>query len=165
MPLVEPLEYAEVKKVRDFVIAIDTSASCRGNVVKQFLQRTYDILKNSGSFFSHINVHIIECDAAVREDIKITNDSEFDDFIKNGKLTGFGATDFRPVFEYIDELVDEGAFENLKGLIYFTDGYGIYPEHMPDYDVIFAFVDEDEHRAPVPIWAMKVIIDSDEEIK
>ena len=165
MPLVEPLEYAEVKKVRDFVIAIDTSASCRGNVVKQFLQRTYDILKNSGSFFSHINVHIIECDAAVREDIKITNDAEFDDFIKNGKLTGFGATDFRPVFDYVDELIDEGAFDNLKGLIYFTDGYGIYPEHMPDYDVIFAFVDEDEHRAPVPIWAMKVIIDSDEEIK
>ena len=87
--------------------------------------------------------------------------SNFDDFIKNGKLTGFGATDFRPVFAYVEQLKQEGEFENLKGLIYFTDGYGVYPERMPDYDVIIAFLDEDEHRAPVPSWAMKVIIDSD----
>jgi len=161
MPLVEPLEYAEVKKVKEFVIALDTSSSCRGKVVQGFLQRTYDILKKSGSFFNRVNVHIIECDATIQEDIKITSDEDFDDFIKNGKLTGFGATDFRPVFAYVEQLKQEGEFENLKGLIYFTDGYGVYPERMPDYDVIFAFLDEDEHRAPVPNWAMKVIIDSD----
>lgn len=161
MPLVEPLEYAEVKKVKEFVIALDTSSSCRGKVVQGFLQRTYDILKKSGSFFNRVNVHIIECDATIQEDIKITSDEDFDDFIKNGKLTGFGATDFRPVFAYVEQLKQEGEFENLKGLIYFTDGYGVYPERLPDYDVIFAFLDEDEHRAPVPNWAMKVIIDSD----
>ena len=37
MPLVEPLEYKDSKKVREFVIAIDTSASCRGALVKSFL--------------------------------------------------------------------------------------------------------------------------------
>ena len=78
-----------------------------------------------------------------------------------GKLKGFGATDFRPVFEYVDKLTKQGEFENLKGLIYFTDGYGIYPERMPDYDVIFAFLDEDENRAPVPPWSMKVVLESD----
>ena len=30
MPLVEPLEYKDSNKIRDFVIALDTSASCRG---------------------------------------------------------------------------------------------------------------------------------------
>lgn len=161
MPLVEPLEYRESKKVKEFVIALDTSASCRGAVVREFLNKTYSILKGRENFFSKINVHIIQCDNAVQQDTKITKDEDFEVFMKNGRLQGFGGTDFRPVFEYVDNLREQGKFENLKGLIYFTDGYGIYPERMPDYDVIFAFLEEDEHRAPVPPWAMKVIFESE----
>ena len=161
LPLIEPLEYKEAHKVKEFVIAIDTSASCRGAVVKAFLQKTYSILKGSENFFHKINVHILQCDNEVRSDTKITGDDDFEKFMQYGKLTGFGATDFRPVFTYIEELKKQGEFENLKGLIYFTDGYGIYPERMPDYDVIFAFLDEDEHRAPVPPWSMKVVLESD----
>lgn len=78
------------------------------------------------------------------------------------EIKGFGSTDFRPVFDYVDMLKEKGEFEDLKGIIYFTDGYGIYPEHMPDYDVIFAFLNEDEMRQPVPAWAMKVIIEDSE---
>lgn len=162
MPLVEPLEYKETRKVKEFVIAIDTSASCRGSVVQAFLQRTYSILKGTENFFRKINVHIIQCDNEVQSDTKITCDEDFEHFIKYGKLNGFGATDFRPVFEYVGKLRAQGEFENLKGLIYFTDGYGIYPERMPDYDVIFAFLDEDENRAPVPPWSMKVVLESEE---
>ena len=161
LPLIEPLEYKETKKVREFVIAIDTSASCRGAVVRAFLQKTYSILQSSENFFHKVNVHIIQCDNAVQSDTKITSEADFKQFLKNGKLTGFGATDFRPVFAYIEELKGRGEFENLKGLIYFTDGYGIYPEKMPDYDVIFAFLDEDAHRGPVPPWSMKVILERD----
>ncbi len=160
LPLIEPLEYKEVNKVKEFVIAIDTSASCRGSVVRAFLQKTYDLLKGSENFFTKINVHIIQCDSEVQSDTKITNDDEFDTFMKYGKLQGFGSTDFRPVFDYVYELKARGEFEDLKGLIYFTDGYGIYPERMPDFDVIFAFLDEDENRAPVPPWSMKVILES-----
>lgn len=161
LPLIEPLEYKESQKVREFVIAIDTSASCRGPVVKAFLQKTYSILKGSENFFHKINVHIIQCDREVQSDTKITSDEDFETFMHYGKLKGFGATDFRPVFEYVDRLEGQGEFENLKGLIYFTDGYGIYPERMPDYEVIFAFLDEDENRAPVPPWSMKVVLESD----
>jgi predicted metal-dependent peptidase len=162
LPLIEPLEYKEANKVREFVIAIDTSASCRGPIVKAFLQKTYSLLKDSENFFSKINVHIVQCDSEVQSDMKITCDEDFDKFIKYGKLNGFGSTDFRPVFSYVEELRQKGEFENLKGLIYFTDGYGIYPERMPDYDVIFAFLDEDENRAPVPPWSMKVVLESEE---
>lgn len=162
MPLIEPLEYKETTKVREFVIAIDTSASCRGPIVKAFLQKTYSILKSSENFFHKVNIHIIQCDNQVQSDTKVTNDEEFETFMKYGKLNGFGATDFRPVFAYVDQLMAAGEFENLKGLIYFTDGYGIYPEKMPGYDVIFAFLDEDENRAPVPVWSMKVILESEE---
>lgn len=160
--LIEPLEYKESNKVKEFVIAIDTSASCRGAVVKAFLRKTYSILKGSENFFHKINVHIIQCDNQVQSDAKITNDDDFEAFVKYGKLNGFGATDFRPVFDYVEKLKEQGEFDNLKGLIYFTDGYGIYPERMPDYEVIFAFLDEDENRGPVPPWSMKVILESGE---
>lgn len=162
LPLVEPLEYKEMNKVKEFVIAIDTSASCRGAVVRAFLRKTYSILKSGENFFHKINVHIIQCDNEVQSDTKITGDEDFDAFMRHGKLTGFGATDFRPVFEYIEALRSQKEFEDLKGLIYFTDGYGIYPERMPDYSTIFAFLDEDESRPQVPSWSMKVVLESDE---
>lgn len=162
LPLIEPLEYREEAKVREFVIALDTSASCRGPLVKAFLQKTYSLLKSSENFFRRINVHIIQCDSQVQSDTKITNDEDFEAFIRYGKLTGFGATDFQPVFEYVEQLKEQGEFENLKGLIYFTDGYGIYPQRMPDYQVIFAFLNEDENRGPVPPWSMKVVLEEEE---
>ncbi len=161
LPLIEPLEYKESHRVKEFVIAIDTSASCRGEIVKAFLNKTYSILKSGENFFHRMNVHIIQCDNQVQEDTKITCQEEFDIFLRQGRLTGLGATDFRPVFDYVDNLRERKEFENLKGLIYFTDGYGIYPERMPDYQVIFAFLGEDENRAPVPSWSMKVVLEEE----
>lgn len=162
MPLIEPLEYRDAKKVKEFVIALDTSASCRGSVLQGFLRKTYSILKGTEHFFQKINVHIIQCDSEIRSDAKITCEEDFDAFIKNEKLKGFGSTDFRPVFDYVDHLLAEGEFENLKGLIYFTDGYGVYPQRMPDYDVIFAFLQDDDQLKAVPPWAVKVILNEDE---
>lgn len=162
MPLIEPLEYKETKRVREFVIAIDTSASCRGEIVKAFVNKTYEILKGQENFFSHVNVHIVQCDSSVKSDTKIENVADLQEFIAHGEIKGFGSTDFRPVFSYVEELLAHGEFENLKGLIYFTDGYGIYPERMPGYDVIFAFLNEDETRQPVPGWAIKVVLEQEE---
>lgn len=121
MPLIEPLEYKEVKKIKEFVIAIDTSGSVSGDLVQTFLRKTYNILKSSESFFEQVNIHIIQCDSVIQKDHKITNEEEFDDYIGKMVLKGFGGTDFRPVFDYVDSLKD---FNNLKGLIYFTDGWG-----------------------------------------
>ena len=162
MPLVEPLEYRDTKKVKEFVIAIDTSASCRGKIVQGFLQKTYSIMKSAESFFTRVNIHIVQCDSEVQSDTAITCDGDFEEFIRTGKLTGFGATDFRPVFSYVDALIEQGNFENLRGLIYFTDGYGVYPERMPAYDVIFAFLNEDERRPSVPHWALPVVLEEEE---
>ena len=44
-------------------------------------------------------------------------------------------------------------------MIYFTDGYGIYPENPPGYDCMFVFDREDEFRPPVPGWAYVTIFD------
>lgn len=158
MPLIEPLEYKEVRKVKEFVIAIDTSASCRGDLVRAFLKKTYSILKQSESFFTQVNVHIIQCDSQIQSDTRITCDEDFEAFMKTGKLWGFGSTDFRPVFDYVMEQIEKHEFENLKGLIYFTDGYGIYPEFMPPFETIFAFLNEDDQKPKVPVWAIEVVL-------
>lgn len=162
MPLVEPLEYKDNKKVREFVIAIDTSASCRGPLVKAFLRKTYEMLCGEDSFFRKMNVHIIQCDNEVQKDTKITSRDDLEYFLLNEKLTGFGSTDFRPVFTYVNELLRKGEFENLKGLLYFTDGYGVYPEAMPPYDVMFVFLDNGDTGPEVPPWAVKVLLDDEE---
>ena len=159
LPLVEALEYKEQKKVREFVIVLDTSASTRGELVKGFLSQTYDILKLSESFFTKLKLHIIQADREVRKDTVITSEDEFEDYLKNLKITGFSGTDFRPAFAYVNELVEKKEFENLKGLIYFTDGYGVYPETAPPYETIFAFLYEDDNAPKIPPWAIKVVIE------
>ena len=158
VPLIEPLEYKEVKKVKDFVIAIDTSGSVQGELVERFITKTYNILSLQESFFTRINVHIIQCDMAVQKDDKITSRREFDDYIKDIHIYGFGGTDFRPVFEYVDELLLQGEFTDLKGLIYFTDGYGFFPKKIPEYETAFVFIDDDYSHPDVPVWAIKLVL-------
>lgn len=162
MPLVEPLEYKDANKIKDFVIAIDTSASCRGELVHAFLEKTYQIMQDSENFFKKINVHIIQCDNEVQSDTRITDREDFDKFLTSGKLRGFGSTDFRPVFQYVDRLLKAGEFTSLKGLIYFTDGYGIYPEQMPDYDTAFVFLDDNGDAPNVPPWAIKIVLETEQ---
>ena len=51
MPLIEPLESRESKKIRDFVIVLDTSESTAGALVKQFLRETFALLRAGDNFF------------------------------------------------------------------------------------------------------------------
>ena len=164
LPLVEPLEYRDINKIKEFVVAIDTSGSCRGEVVQAFLNKTYGILKSSENFFRKVNIHIIQCDSEVRRDTKITNDEDFEAFMKEGQLEGFGSTDFRPVFTYVNQAIENGEFENLKGLIYFTDGYGVFPERKPPYpyDTAFVFLEDDYEKPPTPPWAIKLVLPVEE---
>lgn len=162
MPLVEPLEYKEVKRVKEFVVAIDTSGSVAGDTVQRFVQKTWNILKTTESFFTKINLHIIQCDATIQEDAKITTQEAFDNYIETMQIHGLGGTDFRPVFSYVDWLQEKKEFTNLKGLIYFTDGFGTFPEQMPDYETAFVFLDEELNNYDVPPWAMKLVLQKDE---
>ena len=162
MPLVEPLEYQEIQKIRDFVIAIDTSASCKGSLVRGFLRKAWAILRTEDSFFRETNIHIIQCDNAVQTDTVIRKEEDLETFLKEGKLTGFGATDFRPVFEYVDRLCSEKELTNLKGLLYFTDGYGIYPERMPEYQTAFLFLKDDAAAPTPPPWAIRILLEEEQ---
>ncbi len=159
MPLIEPLEYTDEKKIRDFVIVIDTSASCRKGLVEDFLKKTVQILGNMGSFFTKVNIHLLQCDDQVRSDTVITDLGNIDELLEKMEIRGLGATDFRPAFAYVDKLIEEKKLTNLRGLIYFTDGYGVYPEAEPAYKSLFVFTREDESRPAVPVWAAKVVLE------
>ena len=159
MPLIEPLEYKESKKISEFVIAIDTSGSVQGELVQKFLDSTYSILMSKENFFNKINIRIIQCDDKIEDEFEVHSKDDFDEFIKNIKFKGFGGTNFCPVFERIAELKASGEFTNLKGVIYFTDGYGKYPSKKPDCETAFIFLDYDSERPKVPPWAMGVVID------
>ena len=162
MPLIEPLEYREVKRIRDFVIAIDTSGSTSGELVQKFLTKTYNILESTESFFSRVNLYIVQCDAMIQEAVRITKKKDFDDYLKHMTIRGLGGTDFRPVFSYVDQLIREKAFTNLKGMIYFTDGYGTFPQQKPDYQTAFVFIRDEFNNPDVPPWAIKLILEKDE---
>lgn len=162
MPLIEPLETKESKRIEEFVIVIDTSMSCSGELVRKFLEETYSVLAQSESFFKKVNIHILQCDDAVRQDVKIENEGQLKAYMEHLELHGMGGTDFRPAFAYVEQMIRSGKFEKLKGMIYFTDGYGAFPVKMPPYDTAFVFMKENYTDVDVPPWAIKIILDEEQ---
>lgn len=162
MPLIEPLEYKDAFRVREFVIALDTSASTGVGLVRSFVEKTYNMLMQSENFFTKVNIHIVQCDMKVQQVTKITTASEFGDYLDSFKIRGLGGTDFRPVFQYVDDLLERGEFSNLGGLLYFTDGQGVYPERPPAYKTAFVFLDDEGSDFDVPPWGIKLILESED---
>ncbi len=159
MPLIEENEFREVKKIQELVIAIDTSASCKDVLVQKFLNETAAILLGKENFFQQIKICVIQCDNQVQRTDFIEKTEEMNNYSSEIHVEGGYGTDFRPVFEEIDRLKAEGKFENLKGLIYFTDGYGEFPTEPTPYDTAFVFAqDEDYDDENVPDWAMKLYV-------
>jgi len=161
MPLIEPLETREVKRISDFVVAIDTSMSTSGDLVRQFLSYTYGILKDTESFFRQINLYIIQCDDQIRAEQHIRSARELADYMEHFTLIGQSATDFRPVFDRVTELQKVGAFHRLRGILYFTDGLGIYPSKRPPYDAAFVMLAGQGYPERVPPWGIRVVLDPD----
>lgn len=158
MPLIEPLEYKELKRIREFVIVIDTSASVEGDTVQRFLQKTYNIFKQEETYFKTFTIYIIQADAKIQDIAIIKNQADFDAYINNLSIKGLGGTDFRPAFEYVNNLIKDKKFINLKGLIYFTDGFGEFPANMQSYKTAFVFLDDELNNYDVPSWAIKLVL-------
>lgn len=160
LPLVEPLETREERRVREFVVVIDTSQSVSGDAVRRFVDETAAILKSTETFARKVHLRILQCDAQVQAEDVITDTVQLEEWGRHLELRGFGGTDFRPAFRHVDALVAAGAFEDLGGLVYFTDGWGTYPEWRPPYKVAFAFYDSDHRPDDVPPWAVQVELDA-----
>lgn len=161
MPLIEPLESRESKKIQELVVAIDTSYSTSGELVENFLRETFTILNQKNSFFGKFKVRILQCDNQVRMDEVVENEKDMERLLEKFTVLGGGSTDFRPVFSYVNELIEQGSIGKLGGLLYFTDGKGTYPKKRPDYKTAFLFLEDFDEEA-VPPWAMRLKLEPEE---
>ena len=159
MPLIEPLEYREERRIDALVIVIDTSGSCARGLTRRFLELVRGLLAETGLFFRRFNLHIIQCDAEVQRDDLICDMRSFERYIERLEVIGGGGTDFRPALQHIDELRAQGRLCGLKGVLYFSDGRGIYPAQAPDYEVTFVFLKHRFDAIDTPAWVRRLVID------
>jgi len=104
-----------------FSVAIDSSGSVDEELLNEFLSELNSIMNTIPNY----EITLLICDDKIRE-IKTFYSGDILEF----DLDGGGATDFKPVFEYIQEnLID------TKLLLYFTDLDGTFPLDEPNYDV------------------------------
>lgn len=153
--LVEHPEYSEARKLQELVIAIDTSGSCKIDTVRRFMEEVYRIFCDGENFFHKMNVYILQCDLAVQDVAYITCEKEWKEYMEHLVIHGRGDTDFQPVFRYVEGLRREKKLKNLKCLMYFTDGDGIYPAEKTDYQTAFIFYHKKDGYQKAPAWAQK----------
>ena len=158
MPLVEPLEYTEVRRLEELVIAMDTSGSCSAEIVGKFLAETYKILASQENFFRKMKVYFIQCDCIVQDVTVISSREDWMDYAKKIRIQGRGGTDFTPVFDYVKMLRETRELKDLKALLYFTDGDGFYPSATPEYETAFVLLKDTGHPELVPKWARTLLI-------
>lgn len=158
MPLVEPLEYREVRRLEELVIAMDTSGSCSLEIVGKFLAETYKILASQENFFRKMKVYFIQCDCIVQDVTRIESREDWLDYAKKIRIQGRGGTDFTPVFDYVKTLRETRELKDLKALLYFTDGDGCYPSAPPEYETAFVLLKDTGHPELVPKWARTLLI-------
>ena len=158
MPLIEPVETREVRKIDEFVIVIDTSMSVSGQLVRSFLEQTYHVLSETESFLHKVNIRILMCDQQVLSDQKIESQKDLENYMNHVQLIGEGGTDFRPAFAYVEDLIQKKQFLSLRGLLYFTDGKGICPKKKPPFETAFIFCGEDYDDSALPPWAIRLVL-------
>lgn len=159
MPLIEENEYRDARKIEKLVLAIDTSASCKDILVQKFLNQAAGILSDRDGFFRRVEVHILECDDRIRQDIVLHDVAELEHYSRGFSLRGGYGTDFRPVFSEVERRMRDGGLSGLRGLLYFTDGYGSYPQRPTPYRTAFVFPkDEDYSDEDAPDWALRLYL-------
>lgn len=161
---VEPEMEKTVYQMHTVILAIDTSGSCEGSVMTQFLAETRQILKSLKSI-SFEKLIILQCDAEITHEEIYSKTSEFSiEQNPDQEMYGFGGTSFIPVFEYADRMVEAG--EKVECVIYLTDGYGEYPKQKPKgYQTFFVLEQDAEQlnlfgkKARIPDWITKLYLE------
>lgn len=109
------------------VVAVDTSGSTQGDL-PQFFGELSSLLGSFGDY----ELTVIQCDAKIQK-VEIFSSYEPFDPNRTWELRGFGGTDFRPVFKYIDKHQELAE----APVIFFTDGCGPAPANAPPNPVLW----------------------------
>lgn len=120
--LVLPDYSEEVDVVREIVFAIDTSGSIGYNEMRTFISECVGCMAQFGG---RVVGHLIYCDADIAAVYPLED-------VEHGVPKGGGGTDFRPVFEWVEENLDECA-----GVVYLTDLMGPFPDSPPSYPTLW----------------------------
>jgi len=148
IPLLEPSEISEPPLPDDIVVALDVSASCHGETCRRFLRELLGILRDISAGAPRFHVCLLLCDTRIQKEILLETPEQVDALFADFTITGFGGTDFRPVFERVEQLRSSGKLPRVRGLLYLTDGCGTYPSHPSDYPTAFLIPAEDEDSLP-----------------
>lgn len=134
-PLIEPAEDEVKSKKGRICIAIDTSGSCEGEVIKKLLREVQGLLCQWRDELTETTIHVITCDAEMKsEDVFLMSEMP-EDYFNRMKLTGWGGTDFCPVYDRLQQLKEKDITTDL--LLYFTDGQGVFPAQNPGIKSLF----------------------------
>lgn len=126
----------------DLVVAIDTSGSIGEADIAQFVGEL-DALKAT----LRVRATLLACDSALAEGAPWVAEP-WQPLEVPATLAGGGGTDFRPVSDWVAR---EGP--RPDALVYFTDAQGTFPDHAPDYPVLWLV----KGRAPVP-WGRRIAL-------
>lgn len=151
--LIEPEEYKEVPVLSNVVIALDTSGSCSGRIMSRFIREIGNLLRDVMAKGEFEHIHLLQCDKQIQ---KVECFRHPEDIPKEMELAvkGFGGTDFRPVFHWVEEQKKEDWTPDL--LLYLTDGFGDYPDKEPGYPVYFVLTERSNRD--MPKWIKKLYL-------
>ncbi len=110
----------------DIAVAVDTSGSIKAGEIEEFLS---EVAALKGQMRARVT--LLPCDSQLAPGAPWIIEP-WEDFDLPDSLAGGGGTDFRPVFEWLEA---NGVQPEL--LVYFTDAEGRFPDHEPNYPVIW----------------------------
>jgi predicted metal-dependent peptidase len=113
----------------DVSVCIDMSGSISDEMAKDFLSEVKGIMDE----YTDFKLDLWTFDTEVYGYKQFTGDTA--DEIMEYECKGGGGTDFTPAFKWLDtnHIVPDA-------LIYLTDGYGTFPQHAPNYPVLWGNV-------------------------
>ena len=156
-PIIEFSETREQCSVSDIIIAIDMSGSCSGDIAVNFLRQIYTLFEQL-NIRSSVNIRVVTFDTQITSEKIIRSRKDAERFIRDYKGMGWGGTSFECVFKYADEFSKSNRGKKLKGLFFFSDAMGSFPEQKPKYrTTFFVPVDNDpmfcyDNYCFVPDW-------------
>jgi len=103
------------------VVAVDSSGSVDDELLNTFLSELNFLM----STIPNYEIDLLVCDDKIQE-----HKTFYSGDILEVDLKGGGGTDFRPIFTYINENI-----QDTQLLLYFTDLDGLFPRDIPNYDV------------------------------
>jgi predicted metal-dependent peptidase len=103
--------------IAEIAVAFDTSGSVGDRELQTYGNEAMGVLRHMGG----AKITFLSCDAKVHAMVRTRSIAEI-----KANTHGGGGTDFRPVFEAIEKVRPR---PNV--LVFFTDGYGTYPQEPP----------------------------------